>query len=279
MAFVFDEFFPFDPGFGASANATRWRKMAQLWQADGVLSQVTTQMHATMAGNTVTVQPGAVFMHGYYAELGVPRSFTVGTSGTIVAQANLATDNEFVQLVYRDAVVDYGTNPNTAYQQDGSVWEIPLWLIQSGGLIDVRTFLNPGGSLTWFGSSPSAVNVTSGATVNVDLLTARVPYVGMATLRGTAVITLTDFSQAQSAACALVFQNGTAEQVVGPASTPQVTAGGPNIQVSFPVSASAWVGTGQGRKKAGWRVVAGSGPQVQVREMTLTMTLAGMPPN
>ena len=35
---LLDEFFPFDIGHGQPANTTRWRKMAQLWQSDGVVT-------------------------------------------------------------------------------------------------------------------------------------------------------------------------------------------------------------------------------------------------
>ena len=55
---VLDEYFPFDVNYGNPANTARWRKMAQLWQADGVVAGYLNQLNATLAGTTVTVGSG-----------------------------------------------------------------------------------------------------------------------------------------------------------------------------------------------------------------------------
>lgn len=280
MSFVLDEFFPFDPGFGASANASRWRKMAALWQADGVVNNYLSSLSATQSGNQITVNPGGLFIHGYYGELQSAKTFTVGSNGTIVAQANLPTNNEFIQLTYRDGVVDYGTNPSSSYEQDANVWEMPLWLISSGSLVDLRTLIQPGGDLIWWNHSDAAQPVSSGSTIPISFVTARVPYAGWASLQGSALITFTDLSQIQQATCSLVYQYGvTGEQYISPAISPGNTAGATaGQQLSLPVSLTGWAPVRQGRKTAGWLVTAGNGPQIQISSMTLTMRLGGVPP-
>ena len=290
MAFVFDEFFPFDPGFGASANSSRWRKMAKLWQTDGVLSAWYTPtntlvvapnvLSATQAGNQVTVNPGGCFVHGYYAELQSAKTFTVGSNGTIVAQVNMPTNNEFVQIIYRDGITDYGGNPSSNFEQDNTIWEMPLWLIQSSTLYDLRTFINPGGDLVWWNHSDPAMPVSSGSTIPNSFVTARVPYAGWAMLTGSALITFTDLSQAQQDTCSLVYQYGVSgQQYISPAISPAITAGGvAGQQIALPVSLTAFAPVSQGRKTAGWLVTAGTGPQIQISAMTLSMRLAGVPP-
>lgn len=289
-AATFDEFFPFDPGFGASANSSRWRKMAKLWQTDGVLSawynpsntlvSAPNVLSATIAGSVVTVNPGGLYVHGYYAELQSAKTFTVGANGTIVAQVNMPTNNEFIQIGYRDGVTDYGSNPASTYEQDNTIWEMPLWLISSSQLIDLRTWINPGADLVWWNHYDPTMPINSGTTIPNSFLTARIPYAGWALLHGSALITFTDMSQAQSAACSLVYQYGVSgQQYISPAITPAITAGGvAGQQISLPVSLTAFAPVSQGRKTAGWIVTAGTGPLVQISAMTLSMTLAGVPP-
>lgn len=307
-SYVFDEFFPFDPG-GApqsgSANAFRWRKMAQLWQADGVRANWpagaanVTQLFATQSGLTITVNPGAVFIHGYYAELTPtttnhpwPLQFTGTQNGTLVAQANLTSSAENVQLVYRDGVMDYGSSGFAQDPADRNIWEIPLWQMQSGTLVDLRTMINPGGDLSWWaqytgaGIALGSGAINSAAGQGQQMLVARPPYSGSAFLTGSMLLTFTDLSIAQSAVCQLIYQSGAAGEqspatpgTFPPGITPAISGGGPAGQsLSIPVSLTSWVNvTSPGLKSAGWYVKCGAGTAgIQISQMNLHMRLVGV---
>jgi hypothetical protein len=293
MSIVFDEFFPFDPTFGASANAFRWRKMAQLWQADGVRAGWLNQLLATQVGLTITLQPGAVFVHGYYAESTANKTFTGTNNGTLVAQANLVTSAENIQLVYRDGIMDYGASGFAQDATDRNIWEIPLWQMQNGTLVDLRTMINPGGDISWWAQTSLAtpIAIGSGATnpggagSTQQMLTARVPYAGSALLTGTMLLTFTDLSIAQNAICQLIYQPGVSGEqspvtpgTTPPGITPAISGGGPVGQsVSIPVALTSWVNVIQGLKYAGWYVKCGAGTAgIQISQMTVSMRLVGV---
>lgn len=280
MSFTFDEFFPFDPGHGASANAARWRKMAQLWAPDGVLNNYLNELNAVPAFPQVTVQTGAVFIHGYYAELATQQTFTVGTNGTIVAQVNMAINSEVINLVYRDSVTDYGSNPANSYEQDANIWEIPVWGVSGGNtLLDLRTRINPATGLRWWAQSATTQPIATSTTLQSSFVTARIPYKASGFLHGTLMLQFTDLSQAQSAICQLTYQWGVAgEQQTSPTATPSISGGGPaNQSIWMPVSLTGVVPVTQGKKTAGWRVTAGTGPGIQVASMTLSLWTGGVP--
>jgi hypothetical protein len=271
----FDEFFPFDPGYGATANAARWRKMAQLWAADGVLANYLNQLNATLAGSTLTVQSGAVFIHGYYAELQNNQTFTMGTNGTLVAQVNFA--NEVVALVYRDTITDYGAG---GFEQDTNVWEIPIWGISGGNtLLDLRNLVNPANGLRWVANQQGATTIPTGQTNQFSFGAARIPYAAQGFLHGTLLLTFSDLSQAQTVTCSLTYQYGQGDQQQTPTISPAVTAGGVvNQQLSIPVSLFGVVPVTQGKKTFGWRVQAGPGPGVSVAQLNLSLSTGGRPP-
>jgi len=271
----FDEFFPFDPGYGASANAARWRKMAQLWVADGVLANYLNQMNATIAGSTVTVQSGAVFIHGYYAELQNSQNFTVGTNGTIVAQVNFA--NEVVALVYRDTIVDYGGG---GFQQDNNVWEIPIWGVSGGTtLLDLRNLINAATGLRWFANQAGSTPVASSQTLQNSFGLARIPYAAQGFLHGTLLLQFSDMSQAQSAICQMTYQWGQGDQQTSPSITPANSASfNSGASLSIPVALTGVIPVTQGKKTFGWRVTAGTGPGITVSQMTLSLWTGGRPP-
>lgn len=298
MSFTFDEFYPFDPTYGAPANAFRWRKMAQLWQADGVRANWLNQLNATNSLLSVTVQPGACFIHGYYAEMAAGHTpamtFTATNNGTLVVQANLATNNENIMLVWRDGVMDYGPNASSNFAQDitqdRTIWEMPLWQMQNGTLVDLRTTINPGGDISWWAQyNPTPVTIATGTANAVgqgqQMLKARVPYAGFALLTGTMLLTFPDLSQAQNATCQLVYQSGVAGEqspaTLGtppPGIVPSISGGGAaGASISIPVTLTSWVPVAQGLKSAGWYVKAGNGAAgVQISQMTLSMRLAGV---
>jgi len=282
---LFDEYFPFDPGFGAAANAARWRKMANLWMSDGVVANYPYGAAATarelyaspISGGSSTLQPGAVFIHGYYAEISTAQTITgIGTNGTIVAQVDF--NNEICQLLYRDGVVDYGSNIATNYQQDNNKWEVPIWLVTAGALVDIRCLVNPASGLRWSASSAGAQPISSNTTGQFSFGVARVPYAATGFLVGSLLLTFTDMSQAQTVTCSLTYQWGQGDQQQSPLIQPAITAGGAAGQfLSIPVALTGTVPISQGKKTYGWRVTAGTGPAIQVAQMTLSLSAGGTP--
>lgn len=256
---ILDEFFPFDIGHGYPANTARWRKMAQLWQADGVFAGYLNQLNAALAGTTVTVQSGGLFVHGYYGEVQNPMSVTgIGTNGTVVAGVDLNAQS--ISIYYRDTVVDYGSNPSSNYSQTTTLWEIPLWLVSGASLIDLRTMVTPGAACGWWGSVAGPINVTASTTLQTNFLTLRVPFAGQALIRGEFTLAYNDGSQAQSAMASLTYQQGQSDQqstAVTTLSTPgDGTATTSDTDV---VVVSGLIPVTQGKKTVGWRVTAGTG--------------------
>jgi hypothetical protein len=249
--------------------------MAQQWQADGVISG----LGATLAGTTVTVTIGALFVHGYYGELQNPASITgVGTNGTVVAGVDLSAQT--ISLYYRDGVLDYGSNPASNYEQDTSKWEIPLWLVSGTTLVDLRTMLTPGAACGWWNTAPGPVSVASTVSVNQAVLTLRVPYAGKALLRGEILVTYTDSRTAQSAICGLTYQQGQSDQQLTPTITPATPGGGPGPGPPYQseaVSLSGLITVTQGKKVVGWRVTAGTGPGLSLTTMTASVEMWSLP--
>jgi hypothetical protein len=274
---LLDEYFPFDIGNGSPANSSRWRKMAQLWQSDGVFAGYLSQLNATLAGTTVTVQTGGLFIHGYYGEVQNPQAITgVGTNGTVVAGVNFSTQE--ITIYYRDQVIDYGTNPATGYEQDTNIWEIPLWLVSGTTLIDLRTMLNPGAGCSWWANAAGPITVNSVQTVNTNFMTLRVPYGGTALIRGEVLVNFSDASQAQTAVCQLVYQQGASDQQLTPAIRPSIPGGGPAGQVvAVPLAISGSIPVTQGRKTLGWRVTAGTGPGLTLTTLTGSVQILNLP--
>ena len=274
---VLDEYFPFDIGFGYPANTTRWRKMAQLWQADGVFSGYLNQLNATLAGTTVTVASGGLFIHGYYGEVQNPMAVTgVGTNGTVVAGIDLSAQT--ISIYYRDQIVDYGTNPANNYEQDASKWEIPLWLVSGTSLIDLRTMVTPGASCGWWTTTAGPVSVATSQTVQTNFMTLRVPYAGRALIRGELLLTFTDSSQAQSAICQLTYEFGQSDQQVTPTMTPTTPGGGPAGKAATEALAlSGLIPVTQGKKTVGWRVTAGTGPGLTLATLTASVQMQSLP--
>jgi hypothetical protein len=272
---LLDEFFPFDLGQGAPANTARWRKMAQLWQSDGVFAGYLNQLNASLAGTTVTVQTGAVFVHGYYGEVQNAQAITgVGTNGTVVAGVDL--NAQTISLYYRDGVVDYGPTPANNYEQDTSKWEIPLWLVSGTTLIDLRTMINPGAACGWWSTTAGPITVASATTVQTNFLTLRVPFTGQAVLRGELLLTFNNPSTAQSVICQLTYQWGASDQAVTPTMTPTALASA-GVPTTAVVAVSGLIPVTQGKKTVGWRVTAGTGPAATISTLTASVQVINLP--
>jgi hypothetical protein len=273
---AFDEYFPFDRGFGATAATARWRKMAQLWASDGVVAGYLNQLSATIAGATVTLGTGAVFMHGYYAEVQNPQPIAVGASGTIVAQVDLV--NETCQVYYKDGALDYGASPTANYEQSANKWEIPLWLVSSGVLTDLRTLMGASQGLGWYGSTPGPFTVARTVTFQRDFLTIRPPYGGPTLVTGTVLVTFSDASNGQTAACSMTYQNGQADVLNTATVTASLSGGSGAATQAVPVTMTGLWNTGQGKKNVGIKVIAGAGtPSLSLTQLTVTLIRIGTP--
>jgi hypothetical protein len=277
----FDEYYPFDPGMGAgTANAARWRKMANLWAPDGVVSNypygntpATSQLYATaITGGATTIQQGAVFIHGYYAEIQTPQPINVGAAGTIVAHCDFNTEK--VSLLFTTAT-DYGSG---GFEQDLNIWEIPLWGVSGSTLTDLRNLINPTTGIRWFASSPGVVPVGTGAVSQNSFGLARIPYAAQGFLHGTLLVQFNDISQAQNATCQLTYQWNQSDQQVSPIITPAAAGGVSGQTISVPVALMGVVPVSQGRKTFGWRVTAGPGPGISISQMTLSLWATGIAP-
>jgi len=262
--------------------------MANLWASDGVIKGYLSELSATLNTNTnvVTVQPGGCFIHGYYAEIINAQTFTVAANGTIVAQVNFT--NETAQIYWKPNAVDYGPSTTLNYEQSVNNWEIPLWLMSSNALFDLRTMINPGMGLAfwaWYQQGASiTVPTNSTSTTAASFLTARVPFASPAILRGSAVVTFNNLATAQTAACSLVYQQGASDQYPAasataiPQATPAVGGGGAATSISLPVSLSMSLpSTTAGRKTAGMIVTAGTGASIQVAQIMMSLELIGTP--
>jgi hypothetical protein len=140
---AFDEYFPFNKGFGSPANASRWQKMSKIWSGDGVDIGVDFQFGnvgnpTTYAGTTVTLQSGAVYLQGYYAELlaSAPLAITVpnNPTGVIVAHLNILTS--VMEPLYLNGLSVPPVNSATdAY--------LFLWKLVAGVFTDKRVLVGP----------------------------------------------------------------------------------------------------------------------------------------
>lgn len=248
----FDEYFPFDKGFGATANSARWRKMAQLWCCDGVLQGYLNGLTTTASGTTATVQTGAVFIHGYYAEIQTNQNISIGANGTIVAKVDLV--NEVCSVYYKDGALDYGSVPATSYEQSASNWEIPLFLVAAGPtLTDLRTWVGPGRVTAFWGQSTPSFNIAAGASQNQSITPVRVPYSAPAILRGSAQITIPGPSPGNTVTAQLYYQYGQGDVASTPVATVQSVSG------NYPIFMTGFITVTPGLKQLALRVTNSAG--------------------
>ena len=279
--FNLDEYYPMDIGQGMPANTYRWRKMALLWQCDGVVGNYANQLNVastTVTGGAVTIQTGALYIHGYYGELINAAGYVispVGTNGTIVAGVDM--NQQIVSIYYRDGIVDYGSIPASYYQQDQNKWEIPLWLVSGTTLIDLRTMITPSAGSGWWNTVAGPFTVATSTTLQQNFLTCRVPYATKAMLRGELLLTFSDASQAQTAACSITYQQGQTDQQSSPVITPSTTAGTMMGPYNTIIPLSGLINVTQGKKLVGWRVTAGTGPQISVATLIASLLMWNVP--
>ena len=187
-----DEYYPFDPGFGASANAARWGKMASLFSPDGIVFGYLNSLNATISGGSITIQTGAVMVHGYYGEIQTAQTYALGgTSGMVVAAVNLTT--EVMSTYYRDGIVD-----QSGLTQSATLWEIPLYLITgTATMLDKRAAvtLSRGMSTAASVGVGSYTTLTSGTPVQFNIGTFNFTHPGTALFTWQAQFQITNPAQ------------------------------------------------------------------------------------
>ena len=131
-----DNYFPFTSGPGAAATVARWRLMARNWVVggSGVLANYLNQCFPSLAGSTVTIGTGAVWVDGFYGEIDSPK--TLATSGNGMVVARMDPTAQIVQIVF----VAGQTVPT---QNLTGIYEVGIAQITGGVLTDLRPLLQP----------------------------------------------------------------------------------------------------------------------------------------
>jgi hypothetical protein len=105
--------------------------MARLWYGSGVVPGNQNQLACTISSTTVTVQPGAVWIDGFFGSTTSNKQVT-GVTGTGTIVARLDVTNRQIYFIFTPTVV----------QNPAANFDIPLYSVASGALTDVRQFCN-----------------------------------------------------------------------------------------------------------------------------------------
>ncbi len=127
---------PTDGADGSVSSEARWRKMARLWVPSGVASGLAP---ALIAGPAITVQPGAAWLDGHFAELSSVQTVPSTANGLLVLRFTPA-DNR-CELLWRDGA---GLSPT----RTDPTWELALAQTVAGAMYDHRAaaLLAPSGA-------------------------------------------------------------------------------------------------------------------------------------
>ena len=110
--------------------------MGRLFYGSGVIPGYQQQFAATVAAGVATIQPGGVWIDGFYGETTANKTMPVSGSGMIVARADPTATSNNITIVY---VATPGYAPA---QNPNGVFEIPLYTVTSGLVADARQFAN-----------------------------------------------------------------------------------------------------------------------------------------
>lgn len=106
--------------------------MARLWYGSGVVPGNQNQLACTISGTVVTIQPGAVWVDGFYGQSNANKTVSgVSGTGTIIARLDV-TSRQIYFMFVTTAIVQ---NPLANF-------DIPLYTVASGVLTDARQFCN-----------------------------------------------------------------------------------------------------------------------------------------
>ena len=117
---------PTDGADGSVSSEARWRKMARLWVPSGVANGMSL---ISLAGPAITVNPGAAWLDGHFAELSSPQTVAASANGLLVLRFTPA-DNR-CELLYRDGA---GLSPT----RTDATWELALASMSAGAMYDHR---------------------------------------------------------------------------------------------------------------------------------------------
>lgn len=127
---------PTDQADGSVSSEVRWRAMAKMWLASGVLRGAYTEFLPSYAASVITCQPGAVWLDGHYAELIAAVGTNVTADGLLVVRFTPA-DGKF-ELLFKSGV---GQTPT----QTTATWELPIASMAAGVMTDQRALITPSG--------------------------------------------------------------------------------------------------------------------------------------
>src|SRR5215831_8844162 len=138
MSNLAETYIPFDTGPGATATTARWRSMSRGFRYNGIVPGFANQFTATISAGVLAIQPGAVWVDGFYAE--TTTNHTVSSTGLGPGLTVLRADPvaRTIAFFYLPAV----TVPNQpAPALSTGVYEIPLYYVVSQTTFnDVRQF-------------------------------------------------------------------------------------------------------------------------------------------
>jgi hypothetical protein len=145
VSVLMEDFFPMEIPPGNHSTMDNWRKMAQLWCADGVvhpdLSFMPTERFPMSvygwdwANSRASVAPGACWVNGFYGQNDTVKVLVVGAPpdwGLVVARFDNVAQT--IALVYKG-----GSGPTDLIRDRDGWWEIPLAQMNTDGSIaDLR---------------------------------------------------------------------------------------------------------------------------------------------
>lgn len=137
MSNLAETYIPFDTGPGATATPDRWRRMSRGFRYNGVVPGYSNMFSATIAAGVVTINPGGIWVDGFYGETTVAHTVSsVGLgAGLVVLRADPTART--IGFFYLPGV--QGTILPT--QSLTGIYEIPLYYVQtSTAMLDVRQF-------------------------------------------------------------------------------------------------------------------------------------------
>lgn len=126
-----DNYFPFDSGPGYTATMSRWRLMGRLFCGSGVIPGFQNQFATTVSGGVATIQPGGVWIDGFYGETTANKALTVSGNGMIVARMDPTS---------KTITIVYVLNQTLPTQSLTGIFEIPLYTVAAGAVTDARQF-------------------------------------------------------------------------------------------------------------------------------------------
>ena len=107
---------------------------ARLWYGSGVVPGFLGALAPSIAGSVVTLQPGAVWIDGYYGEVDSPKTVGVSGNGMVVVHA---------WIPQRQIAVYFVANQTVPTQNQSGIYEVPIMAVTGASGRDIRQFSAP----------------------------------------------------------------------------------------------------------------------------------------